>query len=157
MASLADGGALQDEPRYMKRKVKNGGLKIDKNRRALIVLYEVEATVLGKFGDSMQVERKKYEKVIKLRKALTENTNVPRLAEKVMEQCKLIPPGKLAEVEELLQKLQRHIIRDDQGADSHSKMTKEYERKKSRKKREARKRREAEREAEKLAEVSMGE
>ena len=68
------------EPRYMKRRVKAGIIEADFELRALIVHYEVEATVLGDRGEAMQVEKKSHTKRIRL-KQLNENTNVPLLAE----------------------------------------------------------------------------
>ena len=80
MAGLAGPTTMdEDEPRYMKRKVKGGDLTIDYDKRALVVRYEVEASVLGKYGDSMQKQHKKHKKTIKLSKVLGEHTNIPRL------------------------------------------------------------------------------
>ena len=81
------------EPRYMKRRVKAGIIEADFELRALIVHYEVEATVLGDRGEAMQVEKKSHTKRIRL-KQLNENTNVPLLAEEIVEQCKLIHHSK---------------------------------------------------------------
>ena len=65
-----------------KRKVKGGKLDVDFEDRALIINYEVEATVLGDFGAEMQTEKKSHAKRIRLKK-LDQNTNVPALAEEI--------------------------------------------------------------------------
>ena len=92
------------EPRYMKRRVKAGIIEADFELRALIVHYEVEATVLGDRGEAMQVEKKSHTKRIRL-KQLNENTNVPLLAEEIVEQCKLIHHSKLPLVQEVVMRL----------------------------------------------------
>ena len=99
------------EPRYMKRRVKAGIIEADFDLRALIVHYEVEATVLGDHGEAMQVEKKSHTKRIRL-KQLNENTNVPLLAEEIVEQCKLIHHSKLPLVQELVFKLQQRSIEE---------------------------------------------
>jgi hypothetical protein len=63
------------EPKHMKRKVKSGAIELDPEDRAIIVNYEVEATVLGDLGEAMQVERKAHQKKIRL-KTLNEHTTI---------------------------------------------------------------------------------
>uniref|UniRef100_A0A8C7IQ68 Kinesin-associated protein 3b n=1 Tax=Oncorhynchus kisutch TaxID=8019 RepID=A0A8C7IQ68_ONCKI len=86
-------------------KVKGGSLDVHPTEKALIVQYEVEATILGETGDEMLGDRKKCQKIIRL-KSLNTNTDVAALARKVVEECKLIHPSKLSEVEQLLFYLQ---------------------------------------------------
>uniref|UniRef100_A0A8C5WHH6 Kinesin associated protein 3 n=1 Tax=Leptobrachium leishanense TaxID=445787 RepID=A0A8C5WHH6_9ANUR len=90
---------------YLKRKVKGGNIDVHPSEKALIVHYEVEATILGELGDPMLGERKGCQKIIRL-KSLNANTDISSLARKVVEECKLIHPSKLAEVEQLLYYLQ---------------------------------------------------
>uniref|UniRef100_K7G3A4 Kinesin associated protein 3 n=1 Tax=Pelodiscus sinensis TaxID=13735 RepID=K7G3A4_PELSI len=90
---------------YAIRKVKGGNIDVHPSEKALIVHYEVEATILGEMGDPMLGERKECQKIIRL-KSLNANTDVASLARKVVEECKLIHPSKLAEVEQLLYYLQ---------------------------------------------------
>ncbi|CAI5776534.1 kinesin-associated protein 3 [Podarcis lilfordi] len=87
------------------RKVKGGNIDVHPSEKALIVHYEVEATILGEMGDPMLGERKECQKIIRL-KSLNANTDISSLARKVVEECKLIHPSKLAEVEQLLYYLQ---------------------------------------------------
>uniref|UniRef100_A0AAZ3RCC5 Kinesin-associated protein 3b n=1 Tax=Oncorhynchus tshawytscha TaxID=74940 RepID=A0AAZ3RCC5_ONCTS len=86
-------------------KVKGGSLDVHPTEKALVVQYEVEATILGETGDEMLGDRKKCQKIIRL-KSLNTNTDVAALARKVVEECKLIHPSKLSEVEQLLFYLQ---------------------------------------------------
>uniref|UniRef100_A0A672Q3P8 Kinesin-associated protein 3-like n=1 Tax=Sinocyclocheilus grahami TaxID=75366 RepID=A0A672Q3P8_SINGR len=67
--------------------------------------YEVEATILGEMGDPMLGERKECQKIIRL-KSLNSNTDIASLARKVVEECRLISPSRLPEVEQLLFYLQ---------------------------------------------------
>ncbi|EGW10332.1 Kinesin-associated protein 3, partial [Cricetulus griseus] len=90
---------------YFCRKVKGGNIDVHPSEKALIVQYEVEATILGEMGDPMLGERKECQKIIRL-KSLNANTDITSLARKVVEECKLIHPSKLNEVEQLLYYLQ---------------------------------------------------
>ena len=112
----------------MKRKVKAGKLDVDFEDRALIVNYEVEATVLGDFGAEMQSEKKSHAKRIRLKK-LDENTNVPALAQEIVEKCKLIHPSKLPTVENLLFALQQREVARSRRSDSSRDMAREARRK----------------------------
>uniref|UniRef100_A0A4W4EGU4 Kinesin-associated protein 3a n=1 Tax=Electrophorus electricus TaxID=8005 RepID=A0A4W4EGU4_ELEEL len=86
-------------------KVKAGSLDVHPTEKALVVQYEVEATILGELGDPMLGERKACQKLIRL-KSLNSSTDIGSLARKVVEECKLISPSKLPEVEQLLFYLQ---------------------------------------------------
>uniref|UniRef100_A0A4W4EEV4 Kinesin-associated protein 3a n=1 Tax=Electrophorus electricus TaxID=8005 RepID=A0A4W4EEV4_ELEEL len=80
-------------------------IKLTLTLTALVVQYEVEATILGELGDPMLGERKACQKLIRL-KSLNSSTDIGSLARKVVEECKLISPSKLPEVEQLLFYLQ---------------------------------------------------
>ncbi|XP_064845189.1 kinesin-associated protein 3-like isoform X2 [Oncorhynchus masou masou] len=90
-----------EDVQYLKRKVKGGSLDVHPTEKALIVQYELEATILGEMGDPMVGERKECQKIIRL-KSLNANTDIATLARKVVEECRLIHPSKLPEVEQLL-------------------------------------------------------
>jgi hypothetical protein len=130
MAALHENYSGEAEPRYMKRKVKAGKIEADFELRALIVHYEVEATVLGDRGEAMQVEKKALTKRIRL-KTLNENTNVPLLAEEIVESCTLIHDSKLPLVEELLYKLQQHSMSEANGGERRARKEKRRKSKKS--------------------------
>ncbi|XP_061681080.1 kinesin-associated protein 3a isoform X2 [Syngnathoides biaculeatus] len=103
------------DPRYLKRKVKGCTLDVHPTEKAIVVQYEVEAMILGEQGDAMVGGRKECQKIIRL-KSLSSNTDTSSLARKVVEECHLIHPSKLNEVEQLLFYLQnRRQTNDDQG------------------------------------------
>ncbi|XP_072244923.1 kinesin-associated protein 3a [Leuresthes tenuis] len=100
------------DPRYLKRRVKGCTLDVHPTEKALIVQYEVEATILGELGEAMVGERKECQKIIRL-KSLNANTDTSSLARKVVEECRLIHPSKLREVEQLLFYLQNRKPSND--------------------------------------------
>ena len=74
---------MRDQPgnkdaKYLKRKVKAGSLDVHPTEKALVVNYELEATILGELGDPMLGERKECQKVIRL-KSLVCSTSLPWL------------------------------------------------------------------------------
>uniref|UniRef100_A0A8C7SVL9 Kinesin-associated protein 3a n=1 Tax=Oncorhynchus mykiss TaxID=8022 RepID=A0A8C7SVL9_ONCMY len=97
-------------------KVKRGSVDVHPTEKALVVQYEVEATILGEMGDPMVGERKECQKIIRL-KSLNANTDITTLARRVVEECRLIHPSKLPEVEQLLFYLQN---RKKPGNEKHS-------------------------------------
>uniref|UniRef100_A0A8C2XAE3 Kinesin-associated protein 3b n=1 Tax=Cyclopterus lumpus TaxID=8103 RepID=A0A8C2XAE3_CYCLU len=96
---------MQDDARYLKRKVTAGSLDVHPTEKALVVHYEVEASILGEGGGHMLGERKEGQKIIRV-KSLSPSTDVGALAKKVVEECKLIPQSRLPQVEQLLYYLQ---------------------------------------------------
>ncbi|XP_071342675.1 kinesin-associated protein 3a isoform X2 [Trachinotus anak] len=100
------------DPRYLKRRVKGCTLDVHPTEKALVVQYEVEATILGELGEPMVGERKECQKIIRL-KSLNANTDTSSLARKVVEECRLIHPSKVCEVEQLLFYLQKRKLPND--------------------------------------------
>ena len=98
-------GDMDTDARYLKRKVKAGSLDVHPTEKALVVNYELEATILGELGDPMLGDRKECQKIIRL-KSLNNQTDISTLANEVIAKCKLIHPSKLPEVEQLLYYLQ---------------------------------------------------
>ncbi|KAK5918872.1 hypothetical protein CgunFtcFv8_022815 [Champsocephalus gunnari] len=96
---------MQDDARYLKRKVTAGSLDVHPTEKALVVHYEVEASILAEGGGHMLGERKEGQKIIRV-KSLSPSTDVGALAKKVVEECKLIPASRLPQVEQLLYYLQ---------------------------------------------------
>ncbi|XP_042369991.1 kinesin-associated protein 3-like, partial [Plectropomus leopardus] len=99
-------------------KVKGCTLDVHPTERALVVQYEVEATVLGELGNPMVGERKECQKIIRL-KSLNGHTDISSLARKVVEECRLIHPSKLSEVEQLLFYLQNRKQSNDNQEKKH--------------------------------------
>ena len=93
------------DAKYLKRRVKAGRLDVHPTEKALVVNYELEATILGELGDPMLGDRKECQKIIRL-KSLNEQTDITALAKEVINKCKLIHPSKVPEVEQLLYYLQ---------------------------------------------------
>uniref|UniRef100_A0A8C5NCQ9 Kinesin-associated protein 3-like n=2 Tax=Gouania willdenowi TaxID=441366 RepID=A0A8C5NCQ9_GOUWI len=90
---------------YSKSKVTAGSLDVHPTEKALVVHYEVEASILGEGGGHVLGERKEGQKIIRV-KSLSPSTDVAALAKKVVEECKLIPSSRLPQVEHLLYYLQ---------------------------------------------------
>ncbi|CAB4058730.1 Kinesin-associated protein 3 [Lepeophtheirus salmonis] len=67
------------DAKYLKRKVKAGSLDVHPTEKALVVNYELEATILGELGDPMLGERKECQKIIRL-KSLNSQTDITALA-----------------------------------------------------------------------------
>ncbi|KAF3858848.1 hypothetical protein F7725_012049 [Dissostichus mawsoni] len=80
----------------MQGKVTAGSLDVHPTEKALVVHYEVEASILAEGGGHMLVSVK----------SLSPSTDVGALAKKVVEECKLIPASRLPQVEQLLYYLQ---------------------------------------------------
>uniref|UniRef100_A0A671P124 Kinesin-associated protein 3-like n=1 Tax=Sinocyclocheilus anshuiensis TaxID=1608454 RepID=A0A671P124_9TELE len=92
-----------DESQYLK--CRTGDIDVHPTEKALVVYYEVEASILGEAGNARHEEKKECQKIIRLR-SLNASTDVSALARKVVEECKIIHPSKLVEVEHLLLYLQ---------------------------------------------------
>ncbi|CAK6977724.1 kinesin-associated protein 3a isoform X1 [Scomber scombrus] len=100
------------EAPFMTRRVKGCSLDVHPTEKALVVQYEVEATILGELGEPVVGERKECQKIIRL-KSLSANTNTSSLARKVVQECRLIHSSKLREVEQLLFYLQNRKQSDE--------------------------------------------
>eukprot|EP00118_Oscarella_pearsei_P007156 m.33925 g.33925 ORF g.33925 m.33925 type:complete len:801 (+) comp31926_c0_seq8:57-2459(+) len=97
---------MDDEPRYLKRKVIPGTIDVHPTESAIVVHYEIEATLLGDHGAPMLGEKKDMQKVIKV-KGLGSSTNVNVLAQQIVSKCgNLVHPARIPEVEQLLYYLQ---------------------------------------------------
>lgn len=98
-----------DEVKYVKRHVLLGTLDVHPTEKALVVNYELEATLVGELGDTMLEETKECQKIIRV-KSLNEATDLKSLAKGIVEKCPLIPPSRLHEVEQLLYYIQTRKI-----------------------------------------------
>uniref|UniRef100_A0A672I0P0 Kinesin associated protein 3 n=1 Tax=Salarias fasciatus TaxID=181472 RepID=A0A672I0P0_SALFA len=93
-----------DYTRHIKRRVTVNDLDVHPTEKALVVRYEVEASILA--GGQMLSKRKEGQQLIRV-KNFSPRTDVGALAKKVLEECKLIPPSRLPELEQLLCCLQK--------------------------------------------------
>ncbi|XP_028283091.1 kinesin-associated protein 3-like [Parambassis ranga] len=96
---------MQEDGRYLQRKVTAVSLDVHPTERALVVHYEIEASVLVDSECRMLGERKEGQKIIRV-KSLSPSTDLGALAKKVVEESKLIPASRLPQVEQLLYYLQ---------------------------------------------------
>ncbi|XP_076359971.1 kinesin associated protein 3 isoform X2 [Tachypleus tridentatus] len=94
-----------DEVKYVQRRVRPGPLDVHPTEKALVVNYELEATVVGELGDTMLEETKECQKIIRV-KSLNDSTDISALAQEIVEKCSLIPQAKVREIEQLLFYLQ---------------------------------------------------
>lgn len=85
---------VDSDAKYLKRKVKAGALDVHPTEKALVVNYEVEATILGQLGDPMLGDSKECQKIIRI-KSLDEATDIAALAREVISKSKLIPSSKV--------------------------------------------------------------
>ena len=113
---------MDTDARYLKRKVKAGSLDVHPTEKALVVNYELEATILGELGDTMLGDRRECQKIIRL-KSLNSSTDITALANEVITKCKLIHPSKLPEVEQLLFYLQNRKEKPPKPGDEGSSST----------------------------------
>ncbi|KAF0305674.1 Kinesin-associated protein 3 [Amphibalanus amphitrite] len=94
-----------EDAKYLKKRVKTGSIDVHPTEKALLVNYELEATILGELGDPMLGDKKECQKIIRLT-SLSAETNVAQLAREVMARCQLIPPSRQPELEQAIFYLQ---------------------------------------------------
>ncbi|XP_067118777.1 kinesin-associated protein 3 isoform X2 [Centruroides vittatus] len=120
----------REEVKYVQRRVRPGSIDVHPTEKALIVTYELEATVVGELGDTMLEETKECQKIIRVR-SLNESSDISALAQEIVEKFPIIPPIKVREVEQLLYYLQKRkeISKDSKKSDldgkNHSRKDKE--------------------------------
>ena len=107
---------MDSDAKYLKRKVKAGRLDVHPTEKALVVNYELEATILGELGDPMLGDRKECQKIIRL-KSLNSQTDITALAKEIINKCKLIHPSKVPEVEQLLYYLKNRKEKAEPSSD----------------------------------------
>lgn len=106
---------MEDDAKFLKRRVKGRSIDVHPTQNAIVVHYELEATIIDGEGDAMLGERQAKQKVIKLT-SLNPNTDIAALANEIVEKCKLIHPSKLPEVEQLLYYLQKRPRKQNNNA-----------------------------------------
>ena len=100
---------MDEDARYLKKKIKTGAIDVHPTQSAIVVHFEVEATILGEAGDAMLGENKQSQKTIMI-KNLSVGTDLRKLSEVVVEKCNLIHPSKVPELEQLLYYLQTRKV-----------------------------------------------
>ncbi|CAG0887335.1 unnamed protein product [Cyprideis torosa] len=86
-------------------KLKTTTIDVHPTEKAIIVHYDVEASLLGEDGEAMLEEKKERQKVIRLR-SLNTCSDLDTLCRDIISQCRLIHPSRTAELKQLLYYLQ---------------------------------------------------
>ncbi|XP_055911716.1 kinesin-associated protein 3 isoform X1 [Eupeodes corollae] len=90
-----------DDAKFIKKRWKGGSIEPHPTDKALIVNYQLEATVFGEPNNPMIEEKKDCQKIIRL-KTLSAKTDPAALAREVVERCDLIHKSQLADVEQII-------------------------------------------------------
>ncbi|XP_032594240.1 kinesin-associated protein 3 [Drosophila grimshawi] len=101
--TLSTGKAMQtnDDAKFIKKRWKGGCIEPHPTDKALIVNYQLEATVFGEPNNPMIEEKKNCQKIIRLR-SLTAKTDPAALAREVVDKCELIHKSQLNDVEQII-------------------------------------------------------
>ncbi|KAH8273277.1 hypothetical protein KR018_004261 [Drosophila ironensis] len=90
-----------DDAKFIKKRWKGGSIEPHPTDKALIVNYQLEATVFGEPNNPMIEEKKHCQKIIRLR-SLNSKTDPAALAREVVEKCDLIHKSQLNDVEQII-------------------------------------------------------
>ncbi|XP_062138534.1 kinesin-associated protein 3 [Drosophila sulfurigaster albostrigata] len=90
-----------DDAKFIKKRWKGGSIEPHPTDKALIVNYQLEATVFGEPNNPMIEEKKNCQKIIRLR-SLNAKTDPASLAREVVEKCDLIHKSQLNDVEQII-------------------------------------------------------
>ncbi|XP_030378997.1 kinesin-associated protein 3 [Scaptodrosophila lebanonensis] len=90
-----------DDAKFIKKRWKGGSIEPHPTDKALIVNYQLEATVFGEPNNPMIEEKKNCQKIIRLR-SLNAKTDPAALAREVVDKCDLIHKSQLNDVEQII-------------------------------------------------------
>ncbi|XP_026848654.1 kinesin-associated protein 3 isoform X2 [Drosophila persimilis] len=90
-----------DDAKFIKKRWKGGSIEPHPTDKALIVNYQLEATVFGEPNNPMIEEKKHCQKIIRLR-SLNTKTDPAALAREVVDKCDLIHKSQLNDVEQII-------------------------------------------------------
>ncbi|ALC48680.1 Kap3 [Drosophila busckii] len=90
-----------DDAKFIKKRWKGGSIEPHPTDKALIVNYQLEATVFGEPNNPMIEEKKHCQKIIRLR-SLNARTDPAALAREVVDKCDLIHKSQLNDVEQII-------------------------------------------------------
>ncbi|KAH8323758.1 hypothetical protein KR074_002968 [Drosophila pseudoananassae] len=99
--SSANTMQTNDDAKFIKKRWKGGSIEPHPTDKALIVNYQLEATVFGEPNNPMIEEKKHCQKIIRLR-SLNAKTDPAALAREVVEKCDLIHKSQLNDVEQII-------------------------------------------------------
>uniref|UniRef100_A0A1I8MFD8 Kinesin-associated protein 3 n=1 Tax=Musca domestica TaxID=7370 RepID=A0A1I8MFD8_MUSDO len=112
-----------DDAKFIKKRWKGGSIEPHPTDKALIVNYQLEATVFGDPNNPMLEEKKNCQKIIRLR-SLSAKTDPAALAREVVDKCDLIHKSQLADVEQIIFYLKHRKDNAGGGVDTHDTNTK---------------------------------
>ncbi|CAG2171472.1 unnamed protein product [Oppiella nova] len=93
-----------DDLNCIQRRLRTDAIDAHPTESAIVISYELEASLVGDLGDTMLEESRECQKIIRL-KNLNESTDIKQLAKEIIEKCHLIPTAKYNELTTLLQYL----------------------------------------------------
>eukprot|EP01116_Phalansterium_solitarium_P022526 TRINITY_DN746_c0_g1_i1.p1 TRINITY_DN746_c0_g1~~TRINITY_DN746_c0_g1_i1.p1 ORF type:complete len:717 (+),score=121.49 TRINITY_DN746_c0_g1_i1:151-2301(+) len=102
------------DPRFMRKKVVTGEIEADYENMCIMVHYELEVTIIDEDGRPVRSETKRDVKRIRLQ-SLSDNSNIPLLAEEIIDKCKLIHKSKRPLIEALVTSLKERKVEDDRS------------------------------------------
>lgn len=108
-----------DEAHFLKRKVKNVELDAHCTDTAVVIRYEMEASVLASGTSTLASHSKHYQKIVRL-KDLNEGVDITALARYVLQRCPIIPEYRIVELEQILYYLQKRQQLTTSGGDGSS-------------------------------------
>uniref|UniRef100_A0A915BXZ0 Kinesin-associated protein 3 n=2 Tax=Parascaris TaxID=6254 RepID=A0A915BXZ0_PARUN len=94
--------------RFLKRKVKNVELDAHCTDTAVVIRYEMEASVFASDTSTLASHSKHYQKIVRL-KDLNEGVDITALARYVLQRCPIIPEYRIVELEQILYYLQKRL------------------------------------------------
>ncbi|XP_054159708.1 kinesin-associated protein 3-like [Oppia nitens] len=94
-----------DDLNCIQRHLRTNSIDVHPTEKAIIINYELEASLVGDLGDTMLEESRQLQKIIRV-KNLDEWTDIKQLAKELIEKCDLIPASKYNELTTLLHYLQ---------------------------------------------------
>ncbi|EGD78885.1 hypothetical protein PTSG_11792 [Salpingoeca rosetta] len=97
---------MVDQPRYVMRKVNTIGLDVHPTDSAIVVYYEIDASIIGEDQREIVGDVNTCQKIIRI-PALSNSSKIPALAEQIMHKCSYIRPDQRLQLEQLLLYLQQ--------------------------------------------------
>lgn len=92
------------------KKVRQGPVEVDYERSALLVNFTIETVSTDESGRTVEVlDRRPESRRIKIN-SLDPDKNLALLASQIVDSCKYVHPSRTEEIEQLLIKLQKHVL-----------------------------------------------
>lgn len=113
-----------DEEQYIQRFIRFQSLDVHPTKRAIIVNYDVDPSVMAQMGDFMLKESRECQKLVHVKGAFSTD-EIKDLAEALLDHIPLVPESKLTELEQLLYYLQtrKGPAAEDENEDDEDELT----------------------------------